>query len=155
VWTATDSAGVTSGLGSRFFRVANGGSSGVTSAATATVSGAQLAIVPLDVSPLVARRSWEASAPWRNYGAGSSRRVVIRGEEIDRFELALGGDRGGRYSVCGSRLFWPIYCWLSNSQSSLPCVCSGTNRFFGEPVHVADIDFLLFTDLSPRASRRC
>ena len=98
VWTATDSAGVTSGLGSRFFRVLNGGSSSVTSAATATMSSARLAIVPVDGSPLVARRSWDADTPWRHYSAGRSGRIVIRGEEIDRFELALGGGSGEHYA---------------------------------------------------------
>jgi hypothetical protein len=95
VWTATDNAGVTSGLGSRYFRVSNGASAGTTEAARAASEGlsskASLEGVPLDTSPVFGRRSWDIDAPWQQHPAGSSGRVVLRGEEIDRFELALGG----------------------------------------------------------------
>ena len=101
VWTATDSAGVTSGLGSRYFRVANGAASSVTAgarAASAIVSDASFADVPTETSPLVARRSWDAEAPWRNHAAGRTGRVVLRGEELDRFELLLGEHPGETYA---------------------------------------------------------
>ena len=105
VWTATDSAGVTSGLGSRYFRVANGASSGVTTpaiasteASTTTESAVSLDAVPVDSSSIVARRTWNADAPWQNYGTGRAGRAVIRGEEIDRFEIALGEHQGQAYS---------------------------------------------------------
>jgi len=103
VWTATDSAGVTSGLGSRYFRVSNGATAGVTTgtsaAMTAIVSDHSLAAVPLETSSLVGRRSWDARTPWRSYEVGRSGRVVLRGEEIDRFELALGERAGETYSA--------------------------------------------------------
>jgi hypothetical protein len=102
VWTATDSAGVTSGLGSRFFRVANGVTTGAAIAAVeaspAIVSGAIAAGVSLDDSPILARRGWDAEAPWRRYGTGGSGRIVLRGEELDRFELALGGHADETYA---------------------------------------------------------
>jgi hypothetical protein len=101
VWTATDSAGVTSGLGSRYFRVSNGAASSVTAgarAASAIVSDASLADVPLETSPFAGRRSWDAETPWRSYEAGRTGRAVLRGEEIDRFELALGAHPGETYA---------------------------------------------------------
>jgi uncharacterized repeat protein (TIGR02543 family) len=102
VWTATDSAGVTSGIGSRYFRVANGaGSIGVgtvAAAASAAVSDESIASVPLDWSPVVGRRGWEPSASWRNHAVGQSGHAVMRGEEIDRFELALGTLSGETYT---------------------------------------------------------
>jgi hypothetical protein len=97
VWTATDSGGQTSGLGSRYFRVLNGASP-VTTAADASVSRAETVAAPVDPTPILARRGWAADAPWRAYGVGSSGRVVIRGEEIDRFELWLGEHPGERYT---------------------------------------------------------
>jgi Divergent InlB B-repeat domain len=102
VWTATDSAGMTSGLGSRFFRVSNGAAVGLTNrisaASTAATPDESLAGVPIDTSPVAGRRSWNAEAPWQSYGAGRSGRAVVRGEELDRFELALGAQTGETHS---------------------------------------------------------
>ena len=70
-----------------------------TSAAmTSILSGDELASVALDASPLAGRRSWDAEKPWQNYGVGRSGRAVLRGEEIDRFELALGELAGQNYA---------------------------------------------------------
>ncbi len=102
VWTATDSAGLTSGLGSRFFRVSNGVSASPTAAAraamTSTRSAATLASVPVDPSSIVARRSWDPEAPWRAYAVGRADRIVVRGEEIDRFAVDLGEYPGETYA---------------------------------------------------------
>ena len=101
VWTATDSAGAISGLGSRYFRVSNGAaaiSTSTTAPMTSIHSGDELARVALDTSPLAGRRSWDAEKPWQNYGAGRSGRAVLRGEEIDRFEIALGEYAGQSYA---------------------------------------------------------
>ena len=54
--------------------------------------------MPTENSPLVARRSWDAEAPWRNHTAGRTGRVVLRGEELDRFELELGEHPGETYA---------------------------------------------------------
>jgi Viral BACON domain/Matrixin len=97
VWTATDSAGATSGLGSRYFRVSNG-TMAVTAAAETSVSSADVAAVAIDPAPILGRRSWDPEAPWFAYSVGASGRAVIRGEEIDRFELWLGELRGHRFS---------------------------------------------------------
>ena len=99
VWTATDNAGVISGLGSRYFRVSNGvAATSTTAAMTSIHSGDELASVALDTSPLAGRRSWDAEKPWQNYGVGRSGRAVLRGEEIDRFEIALGEHAGQSYA---------------------------------------------------------
>jgi hypothetical protein len=102
VWTATDSAGSTAGVGSRFFRVSNGVNASVTAAASAAMtsgrSAAVLDSVPVDPSSIVARRSWDPEAPWRAYAVGRSDRIVVRGEEIDRFEIELGAHAGERYT---------------------------------------------------------
>ena len=99
VWTATDSAGAISGLGSRYFRVSNGVAATSTAAAMTSIpSGDELARVALDSSPLAGRRSWDAEKPWQNYGVGRSGRAVLRGEGIDRFELALGEHTGQNYA---------------------------------------------------------
>ncbi len=107
VWTATDNAGAISGLGSRYFRVSNGVAATSTTAAMRSIhSGDELASVALDTSPLAGRRSWDTEKPWQNYGVGRSGRAVLRGEEIDRFEIALGEYRRAklrRILACGRR----------------------------------------------------
>lgn len=97
-WGATDSAGKAAGLGSRFFQVSNGPvAAAVGQAATANAFGG-LTRVPLDLSPVVGRRSWNAEAPWRSYDAARSGRALLIGEEVDRFELALAAQNGESYS---------------------------------------------------------
>jgi hypothetical protein len=102
VWTATDSGGMTSGLGSRFFRVSNG-SGALTAASTSAESEPVLAAPAVegalvDRTPLVARRGWSPEAPWLLHAVGASGRAAIRGEELDRFELSLGEHPGERYT---------------------------------------------------------
>jgi Viral BACON domain/Matrixin len=97
VWTATDSGGVTSGLGSRYFRVSNGAAA-VTAAAEASVSSVDVAAAPIDPAPILGRRGWNPEAPWLAYAVSASGRAVMRGEEIDRFELWLGERSGERFS---------------------------------------------------------
>jgi Viral BACON domain len=101
VWTATDSGGFTEGLGSRFFTASNG-ESGL-SAATAAWPAADpdpgtVAALPIEAAPVAARRGWDPDAAWRSDPATSAGRTVLRGEEIDRFELQLGDPAGGRYT---------------------------------------------------------
>jgi hypothetical protein len=102
-WTVTDSLGITEGIGSRFFTVTNGAG-----AVTAAVEGAAssrvrttadvVAAAPQDATPVLARRGWDLDGPWRWYGVGGAGRAVISGEEIDRFELALGEHAGAHYT---------------------------------------------------------
>ena len=91
-WTVTDANGVTEGLGSRYFRVSNSNGS-LTEAATAA-SLRSVAVVnaedaALDSTPLWGRRGWDITGEWKSFVANSSGRIVVRGEEVDRFELAL------------------------------------------------------------------
>jgi hypothetical protein len=108
VWTAADTGGRTGGIGSRFFRVANTGSA-FTAAATLTAA-VDAATTPArnltpeirrtlrDMPPtqdgLLARRGWASDATVRAYPVNQAGRAVLRGDELDRFELWLAG--GGR-----------------------------------------------------------
>ena len=96
VWTVTDSGGFTAGLGSRYFRVSNGLSSPVI-ATDERVAAAAVSSASPDFAPIVARRGWDPAAPWRAYIVGPSGRAVIRGEELDRFEVWVSAEPG-RYT---------------------------------------------------------
>jgi hypothetical protein len=99
-WTVTDDHGTTEGIGSRYFTVSNTGSSGsMTTAGVATASSAAaVTALPIDRSPILARRGWDSTTAWRSFGSGTSDRVVIRGEEVDRLDLWLGDEWGQRYA---------------------------------------------------------
>jgi hypothetical protein len=112
VWTATDTGGFTGGIGSRFFRVANGAAP-FTAAATAAPVTASAATVdvattparsltpevrrtlremPLSQDGVLGRRGWASDATVRAYPVNQAGRAVLRGDELDRFELWLAGD---------------------------------------------------------------
>ncbi len=97
VWTVTDSGGATAGLGSRYFRVSNGTTAPVTLSEESLVSDA-VVTAALESTPIIGRRGWDPDAPWRAYPIGPSGRAVVRGEELDRFELQLGSADGARYT---------------------------------------------------------
>ena len=102
-WTVSDSQGAIEGIGSRYFTVSNGAG-----ALTAAAEGASskrmpatadvIATVPNDGVPLLGRRGWDLDEPWRWFGVGRAGRAVIRGEEIDRFEVQFGEDAGTHYT---------------------------------------------------------
>ena len=94
-WTVIDNQGATEGIGSRFFTVSNGAG-----AVTAAVEGASVRRSARGATllarhrgaaagrrPVLARRGWDLEAPWQSYGVARRGATVIRGEEIDRFEL--------------------------------------------------------------------
>ncbi len=98
-WTVTDSLGVTEGIGSRFFTVSNGAGAITTAVEGASRRGGCVeAAAPHDDAPVLGRRGWDLERPWRWYGVGREGRVVIRGEEIDRFELRLRAEGGAHYT---------------------------------------------------------
>ena len=101
VWVVQDSGGAVEGIGSRYFAVSNGAA--VTAADIAAESvranrAADVDAAPAEAAPLVARRGWDPDAPWRLFGVNAAGRTVIRGEEIDRFELQIGQSSGEQYS---------------------------------------------------------
>jgi uncharacterized delta-60 repeat protein len=102
-WTVTDNGGEIEGIGSRFFTVVNG--TGAVAAAVELAASSRvrataeiIGAAPRDDGPVLARRGWDLEGPWRWYGVGGAGRAVIRGEEIDRFELALGEQAGAYYT---------------------------------------------------------
>ena len=130
VWTATDSAEQTAGLGSRFFRVSHGATPTVTapvpseaSAAMTVRSAAAIADIPLDESAILAHRKWDSAAPWRTLPAGGIGGAVLHGEEVDRFELKLAAHAGETHTgylrvgdalnplPIGSRLDGNVFTW--------------------------------------------
>ncbi len=105
-WTVVDSQGAIEGIGSRFFTVSNGLGAPMTAvmevegaaAERGIATSAMILAAPRDDSPVLGRRGWDLDSPWRWYGVGAAGRAVMRGEEIDRFELALGDHVGTRYT---------------------------------------------------------
>ncbi len=100
VWVVTDDQGVTEGIGSRFFTVANGASAvtATEARATAVPAAVDVAALPMAKAPVVGRRGFDLAAPFVSHTPTGSGRVIVRGEEIDRFELALGAQTGVRYT---------------------------------------------------------
>ena len=104
-WTATDNLGATEGLGSRYFRVMNSGAVvAAPPARTARVAAAvrpadldpaAIATLPEATAPLSVRRGWAADAPLQHL-TSTDGPLVVRGEELDRFEVQLGGT--GRFA---------------------------------------------------------
>jgi Viral BACON domain len=101
-WVVTDTLGVTSGVGSRFFTVSN--SSSVLAgarAASAAASGVQADDRPIDVgdvspppvsgagSILVGRVGFDLGGPQQYFFPGAAGVVTIRAQELDRIELQL------------------------------------------------------------------
>jgi hypothetical protein len=102
-WTVIDNQGAAEGIGSRYFTVVNGVGTVTAAETEAAVSRARatpgsIAAAPRSDTPVMGRRGWDLGGPWRWYGVGDSGRAVIRGEEIDRFELALGEYAGAHYT---------------------------------------------------------
>lgn len=88
-WTVTDNAGVTEGIGSRFFTIANGAAAATAAASSAQVS-ANFADLPIERSPVIGRRGWDLDAPFASFSSRASGVTVIRSEEVNRVELQLG-----------------------------------------------------------------
>ncbi len=98
-WTVADNLGNVEGIGSRFFTVSNGVGSSTTAVSAASAVVGEIGTehgqpdtvdgVSHDVTPVPGRRGWDLNGPWRQYAVGSVGRAVIRGEELDRFELFL------------------------------------------------------------------
>lgn len=85
-WIVTANNGQAAGIGSRYFTVQN--ASGAVEEGLAAAGDIDAA--PQDQSPIAGRRGYDLAAPFRSYSIGASGRTTVHGEEIDRFELALG-----------------------------------------------------------------
>jgi uncharacterized delta-60 repeat protein len=96
-WTVTDSAGVTEGIGSRFFTVVNGVAS-VAAAATSASTAFEVDAAPIDWRPVLARRGWDLDGTWQIHFPRGAQPLVVRGEEVDRFELWLPDDADASYT---------------------------------------------------------
>jgi len=107
VWVVTDSGDAVEGLGSRYFTVSNGSAvtrrtdaaRAASGAGAPAVDAATLATVPLDSTPIQGRRGWSLHAPWRRYDVeAAGGRVLVHGQELERFELQLNDVAGSRFS---------------------------------------------------------
>ena len=101
-WTVVDDGGAVEGIGSRFFTVSNGAAA-VTAADAVTTArppaeAEAIAQAPLDGAAIVGRRGWDLSSVVETFTAGASGRVVVRSEEVNRVEFALGEADGARYT---------------------------------------------------------
>ena len=113
VWTATDSANLTEGLGSRYFTVSNGATALTAASPRTEVSSVAAAAAPaappapgpdvIDALPpataaVAVHRGWDPDASWEWATTTAAGRVVLRGEEIDRFEVRLGESTAEKYT---------------------------------------------------------
>jgi hypothetical protein len=102
-WVVTDSQGHTDGIGSRFFRIANGGVGSLRAAeraASRAVPGVSADLVdaaPSAMSALQVRRGFDDKAPFETL-QGSSDQFAVIGDELDRIEMRLPPADGVTYT---------------------------------------------------------
>jgi len=102
-WIVTDSANHTEGIGSRFFRVANGGAGSLRAAERAaarpvsSVSPDDVDAAPVAMSALQVRQGFDAQTPFETL-QGSSDGVAVAIEELERVEVKLAAARGVSYA---------------------------------------------------------
>ncbi len=116
-WGVIDNQGGASGIGSRFFWVANGSPS-LQLSANATMAVTlenEVDTARLDRAPLEARRGYSLDVPFRSYGANADGRVTIQSEELDRIELRTHGATAGYLRAAGSLLPLPIGSYLDTA----------------------------------------
>jgi hypothetical protein len=89
-WVVTANNGQAAGIGSRYFTVQN--TSGAVEEGLGDLNDIDAA--HHDRSPIAGRRGYDLEAPLRSYAVGASGRTTVHGEELDRFELALGRPAG-------------------------------------------------------------
>jgi hypothetical protein len=87
-WVVTANNGQAAGIGSRYFTVQN--ASGAVEEGLAAAADMGIDAAPQDRSPVAGRRGYDLAAPFRSYPVGASGRTTVHGEELDRFEIALG-----------------------------------------------------------------
>lgn len=85
-WIVTANDGQAAGIGSRYFTVQNAG--GALEEGLADTS--RIDAAPQDRAAIAARRGYDLAVPFRSHAVGVSGRTTVHGEELDRFEIALG-----------------------------------------------------------------
>jgi hypothetical protein len=115
-WVVTDNQGGAAGVGSRYFRVFNSGSSLTAAPSSAAREGASAMVeassamvggaargghadewqqAKRDSSGVNARRGYDLNVPMRHYAADENGRVTVQGEELDRIEVQTNGATAG------------------------------------------------------------
>lgn len=96
-WVVIDNEGNPAGVGSRYFRVFNGGSSQVPSVTGAGSLNLErdAARAVADTGAIEARRGYALDAPFLSLEADAAGRVTLQSEELDRIELQTHGATGG------------------------------------------------------------
>lgn len=103
-WAVTDNQGGASGIGSRYFRVFNAGSSLTLEPPAGSVSTrAELAGAMIDGRAVEARRGYVLDTPLSRHEADANGRVTLQSEELDRIEVTTHGATEG-YMVSGQDL---------------------------------------------------
>ena len=107
-WVVVDNQGGAAGVGSRYFRVFNSSSLGMTmapadAALQALTQDTDLEGASREQTPVDARRGYALDAPMRRYQADAGGRVTLQAEELDRIELATNGATAG-YLLSGGAL---------------------------------------------------
>lgn len=94
-WGVTDNQGGASGIGSRYFTVANGAASTLAqSTVAAGMSSTGTAAVDMTLRSLQGRRGFDLDAPFRTYRYNAEGLAVVQAEELDRIELRTGASEG-------------------------------------------------------------
>ena len=119
-WLVTDNLGAASGIGSRYFTVANSAIALAPSvpsplAALAAIRSSSSRTVP-PAGSVVGRRGYDPGTPYRIYAAGEDRRITVASEETDRVELQFGA---GPRTAAADGLF-AGYLRVANTLAPLP-----------------------------------
>jgi len=94
-WTATDDAGNTDGIGSRFVKIINPDPRDDTDSSTAAVSSEPLDRIPLDTSsPVQVRKGFNPDAPAQTVFPDENGVIPIQIRELERIEVHFGENAG-------------------------------------------------------------
>jgi hypothetical protein len=96
-WGVTDNANRASGVGSRYFTVANG------SAVTAALGVSTGQAWSTEAPTLLGRRGFDLNAPFHSYTPNANGFVTVQSEELDRIELQTGATTAALLTAEGRR----------------------------------------------------
>jgi hypothetical protein len=98
-WLVTDNTSQADGIGSRFFTVANGSSLTAAPTIGPPLTASSLAAEPVEAMPMAASHGWDAESIFETLVPRTDGTVLVRGEELDRFELHLGEAGAGGWTA--------------------------------------------------------